>query len=138
MNDIRIKWNLQIRLIPIEKLVPYHQNARTHSETQIAQVAGSILEFGWANPILIRPSGIIIAGYARFLAALLLGLQEVPAIELSGLSEAQCRALAIADNRLALNAGWDEELLCKELAALKDDDFDLDLLGFDGGELSRL
>jgi DNA modification methylase len=138
MNDIRIKWNLQIRLIPIEKLVPYHQNARTHSETQIAQVAASILEFGWTNPILIRPSGIIIAGYARFLAALLLGLQEVPAIELSGLSEAQCRALAIADNRLALNAGWDEELLCKELAALKDDDFDLDLLGFDDGELSRL
>ena len=100
------------------------------------QVAASIREFGWTNPILIRPDRVVIAGHARLLAARKLGLLEVPTIELSGLSEAQCRALAIADNQLAINgAGWDEEMLRIELAALQEEDFDVNLLGFEDDEL---
>jgi DNA modification methylase len=101
-------------------------------------VAASIREFGWTNPILVRPNGVVIAGHARLLAARKLGLAEVPVIELSGLNEAQCRALAIADNQLALTAVWDEELLRAELAALHEQDFDLQVLGFDEQELARL
>src|SRR6185369_9338456 len=102
--------SLQVRLVPIDQLIPYIRNSRTHTDTQIALVAASIREFGWTNPILIRPDMVVIAGHARLLAARKLGLAEVPTIELSGLTEAQCRALAIADNQLAINgAGWDEE-----------------------------
>lgn len=97
--------DLHVRAAAIERLIPFGGNARTHTE---AQVAASIREFGWTNPILIRPDGVIIAGHARLLAARSLGLQQVPVIELSGLTEAQYRALAIADNQLALNAGWDD------------------------------
>ena len=122
--------DLQVRLVPIERLIPYCRNARTHTDAQIAQVAASIREFGWTNPILIRPDGVIIAGHARLLAARQLGLSEVPTIELSGLTETQCRALAIADNQLALNAGWDDEMLRIEIAALQEDEFNLGLLGF--------
>jgi DNA modification methylase len=125
-------------MIPIDRLSPFRGNARTHSEAQVAQVAASIREFGWTNPILIRPDGVVIAGHARLLAARTLGLSEVPTIELHGLTEAQCRALVIADNQLALNAGWNEETLRLELAALKEQDFGLNLLGFDDDELLRL
>lgn len=130
--------NLQIRFVSIETLTPYPGNARTHSDAQVAQVAASIREFGWTNPILIRPDGVIIAGHARLLAARQLGMDKVPVIELKGLSEAQCRALVIADNQLALNAGWDEEMLRLELAALKDQEFSLKLLGFGDDELRDL
>ena len=131
--------NLQVRLVPIDQLIPYIRNSRTHTDAQIALVAASIREFGWTNPILIRPDLVVIAGHARLLAARKLGLTEVPVIELSGLSEAQCRALAITDNQLAISgAGWDEEMLRIELAALKEEDFDLNLVGFDTHELDEL
>jgi hypothetical protein len=94
--------DLHVRYVSVEKRIPYARNARTHTGAQVAQVAASIVAFGWTNPILIRPDGVIIAGHARLLAARQLGLQEVPVIELSGLTEAQCRALSIADNQLAL------------------------------------
>jgi ParB-like chromosome segregation protein Spo0J len=131
--------NLQVRLVPIDQLIPYIRNSRTHTDAQVALVAASIREFGWTNPILVRPDFVVIAGHARLLAARKLGLTEVPVIELSGLSEAQCRALAIADNQLAINgAGWDEEMLRIELAALQEEDFDLNLIGFDTHELDEL
>ena len=130
--------DLLVRLIPIDQVIPDPRNSRTHSDAQVAAVAASIAEFGWTNPILVRPNGVVIAGHCRLLAARSLGLQEVPVIELNGLSEAQCRALVIADNRLALNAAGDEDLLRAELAALQEEQFDLELLGFDDGELARL
>ena len=126
---------LRIEQWPVERLVPY---ARTHSDGQVAQVAASIAEFGFVNPILVGPDRVIIAGHARLLAARKLGLNEVPVIVLEHLSDTQRRALVIADNRLALNAGWDEEMLALELAALREEDFSLDSLGFDDDELTRL
>ena len=129
---------LQVRLCPIDQLVPFQKNARTHSEEQIAQIAASIQEFGWTNPILVGPDYVVIAGHARWAAAKKLGLEEVPVIVLGHLSEAQRRALVIADNQLALNAGWDEELLRVELRALQAEDFDLDLVGFGEVELAEL
>src|SRR5450759_1279365 len=114
----------------IDKLIPYARNARTPSPEQIAQVAASITEFGFVNPILVGADNVIIAGHARLLAAKKLGMTEVPVIVLAHLSEAQRRALVIADNRLALNAGWDDTLLHTELAALQDVNFNLDLMGF--------
>jgi ParB-like chromosome segregation protein Spo0J len=129
---------LQVRLCGVDQLVPFPSNARTHSETQITQIAASIKEYGWTNPILIGPDNVIIAGHARLAAARKLGLTEVPVIELGHLTEAQRRSLVIADNQLALNAGWDEELLRLELHALQEQDVDLDLLGFDVAELDRL
>ncbi|MCL5743452.1 MAG: site-specific DNA-methyltransferase [Acidobacteria bacterium] len=132
MSDLKVvRW-------PVEKLIPYARNARTHSDEQVAQIAASIAEFGWANPILAGADGIIIAGHARLLAARKLGLTEVPVIVLDHLSETQRRALIIADNRLALNAGWDEEMLRVELAALEEEGFDLDLVGFSDEELEDL
>ena len=128
---------LQVVYWPIEKLIPFARNPRTHSEEQINQIAASIREFGWTNPILIDPEGVIIAGHARVLASRKLRMTEVPVIVLSDLSEAQRRALVIADNQLALNAGWDEELLRLELAELQASDFDLELLGFGDGELEK-
>jgi DNA modification methylase len=130
--------NLQVRRVPVEQVFPDPRNARTHNVAQIAAVAASILEFGWTNAILVRPTGVVIAGHARLLAARKLALTEVPVIELGGLSEPQCRALTIADNQLALNAGWDEDLLHAELAALQEQEFDLKVLGFDEKELARL
>ena len=103
--------NLQVVTWPVEKLIPFARNARTHSEEQVAQIAASIAEFGWTSPILTGSDGIIIAGHARLLAARKLKMTEVPVIVLDHLSETQRRALVIADNRLALNAGWDEEML---------------------------
>src|SRR5690242_6410792 len=91
--------DLRLRMVSVEKLIPYARNARTHSASQVRQIAASIREFGWTNPLLVQPEGVIIAGHARLLAARQLGIEEVPVIELAGLSQAQCRALVIADNQ---------------------------------------
>jgi len=119
-------------------LIPYARNARTHSEAQIAEISGSIREFGFTNPVLIDPEGGIIAGHGRVLAARQLEMTQIPTICLSGLSETQRRAYIIADNKLALNAGWDPELLRLELGELKLDGFDLALTGFGELELGDL
>jgi ParB-like chromosome segregation protein Spo0J len=129
---------LQIDMLPVDRLVPYIRNARTHGEDQIAQIAASIAEFGFTNPILIGEDEVIIAGHGRLMAAKALGLTEVPVIVLDHLTEAQRRALVIADNRIAENAGWDDDLLRSELAALREADFELDLIGFDETELDEI
>lgn len=129
---------LQVEMMPLERLAPYARNARTHPEWQIAQIAASIVEFGFTNPILIGSDGVIIAGHGRLQAAQRLGLPEVPVIVLAHLSPAQRRALVIADNKIAENAGWDEELLKAELAALRLEAFDLEVLGFSDDELNEL
>ena len=123
---------MKIESLPIDRLIPYARNSRTHSDAQIAQVAASIREFGFTNPVLIDAEDGIIAGHGRVLAARKLGLEKVPCIRLAHLSETQKRAYIIADNKLALNSGWDEEMLALELAELREVDFDLDLTGFDG------
>ena len=120
----------------IADLIPYARNARTHSDEQVAQIAASIKEFGWTNPILVDGDNGIIAGHGRLAAARKLGNTEVPVIELTGLSEAQKRAYILADNKLALNAGWDIDLLAEELKELKDLNFDLELTGFSDNELA--
>lgn len=119
-------------------LIPYANNSRTHSDDQVSQVAASIKEFGFTNPILIDEKGGIIAGHGRLLAAKKLGLEKVPTITLAGLSEAQKKAYVIADNKLALNAGWDTTALTAELERLQELDFNLDLTGFDADELAQL
>ncbi len=129
---------MQIVMKQITGLAPYARNARTHSEEQIAQIAASIAAFGFTNPILIGGDNVIIAGHGRLRAAQMLELPDVPVIVLDHLSDAQRRALIIADNRIAQNAGWDEDLLRAELATLQDMDFDLELIGFDDEELDRL
>ena len=116
---------------PIDRLIPYARNARTHSTEQVAQVAASMREFGFTSPILIDGDSGVIAGHARLLAARKLGLTEVPVVVLDHLTAAQKRAYVLVDNQLALNAGWDEEMLAAELMALTEDKFDLSLLGFD-------
>src|SRR5580765_4535425 len=127
-----------IELIAVSTLVPYARNTRTHSPEQISQIAASIREFGWTNPILADDTGAVIAGHGRLAAASQLGLAEVPVIRISGLSEAQRRGLAIADNKLALNAGWDDALLALELGELQELNFDLALTGFGEIELGGL
>ena len=122
---------MKIEQIPTADLIPYARNTRTHSPEQVAQIAGSIREFGFTNPVLIDGENGIIAGHGRVMAAGKLGLTKVPCIRLAHLTETQKRAYIIADNKLALNAGWDEELLGLELADLREADFDLGLLGFD-------
>lgn len=129
---------LQIESRAVEELIPYARNPRTHTPEQVAQVAASIVEFGWANPILIGSDNVIIAGHARLEAARKLHLAEVPVIVLDHLTPAQRRALVIADNRLALDAAWDEELLRVELASLQEDGFDLEVVGFTDEELEDL
>lgn len=129
---------LRIKHLPLEALVPHARNARTHSDAQISQIAASIEEFGWTNPVLVDGAGKIIAGHGRVLAAVMLGITKIPCIELRHLTEAQCRAYRLADNKIALNAGWDEELLAVELIDLADLDYDLGLTGFDPDELSAL
>ena len=126
---------LKIEQRAIEALIPYARNSRTHSEAQVAQIAASIREFGFTNPVLIDKDGGIIAGHGRVMAARKLGLKDVPCIALGHLTAAQRKAYIIADNKLALNAGWDEELLAVEFADLKDAGFDLELTGFAAGEL---
>ena len=129
---------MQVQPRPIDSLIPYARNARTHSDEQVAQIAASIREFGWTNPVLVDGDNGIIAGHGRILAARKLGLAEVPCIELAHLSEAQKKAYIIADNKLALNAGWDNDLLALEFAELQELGFDLDLTGFDADELEAL
>src|ERR1700694_4265678 len=128
----------RIELWPVGKLTPFARNPRTHSDAQIAQIAASIAEFGFNNPILVDTKAGIIAGHGRLLAARKLQLTEVPVIVLDHLTDAQKRAYVIADNQLALNAGWDEALLAAELAALQQEDFNLGLIGFEDEELARL
>lgn len=122
----------------VDALIPYARNARTHSADQVAQLAGSMREFGFTNPVLIDAEGGIIAGHGRVMAARQLGMEEVPCIVLGHLSETQRRAYVIADNRLAMNAGWDYDMLALEFAELRLAEFDLDLTGFDAGELDAL
>lgn len=123
---------------PIEKITPYARNSRTHSDEQVAQIAASIREWGWTNPILVDEDGGLIAGHGRLLAARKLGLTQIPTMVAKGWSEAQKKAYVIADNKLALNAGWDLELLAVELGDLQGFDFDLMLTGFSDDELSKL
>jgi DNA modification methylase len=128
----------RIELWPIDRLIPYAKNPRTHSDSQVAQIAASIAEFGFNNPVLVDTKDGIIAGHGRLLAARKLKLDQVPVVVLDHLTETQKRAYILADNRLAELAGWDEELLRGELAELRDADFNLDLIGFDEDELERL
>lgn len=123
---------------PIEKITPYARNSRTHSDEQVAQIAASIREWGWTNPVLVDEDGGLIAGHGRLLAARKLGLTQIPTMVAKGWSEAQKKAYVIADNKLALNAGWDLELLAVELGDLQGFDFDLMLTGFSDDELSKL
>ena len=129
---------MQIQQRPIKDLIPYVNNSRTHSDEQVAQIAASIKEFGWTNPILVDGTNGIIAGHGRLSAARKLGMDSVPVIELAHLSETQKKALIIADNKLALNAGWDTTALSLELEALQETEFDLSLLGFSDKELNEL
>ena len=129
---------LAVQYRPLDSLIGYARNARTHSEAQIAEIAGSIREFGWTNPILVDGENGVIAGHGRLLAARKLGLTEVPVIELAHLTPTQKRAYILADNKLALNAGWDHDLLALELGDLKDAGFDLGLTGFSGDEVADL
>ena len=123
---------------PTDKLIPYARNARTHSDAQVAQIAASIAEFGFTNPILAGSDGVIVAGHGRLAAAQKLGLASVPVVVLDHLTATQRRALVIADNRIAENAEWDEAMLRVELADLQDEGFDLDLTGFDADALAEL
>ncbi|WP_150225728.1 site-specific DNA-methyltransferase [Streptococcus constellatus] len=129
---------MQYYLADINDLIPYIRNARTHSESQIAQIAASIKEFGFLSPILIAEDNTILAGHGRLAAARKLGLKQVPCVKESHLTETQRRAYIIADNKLSLNAGWDEDILAIELSELQGADFDLDLLGFDESELASI
>lgn len=121
-----------------DELIPYARNSRTHSESQVTQIASSIREFGFTNPVLVDAKNSIIAGHGRVMAAKKLGLESVPCLVLSHLSEAQKKAYVIADNQLALNAGWDNEMLKLEVEELAEMDFDLDLLGFDSDFMDLL
>lgn len=129
---------LEVTYRKVEDLIPYARNARTHSDEQVARIAASIKEFGWTNPIIIDGENGIVAGHGRTLAARKLGLAEVPCIELRNLTETQKRAYILADNRLALDAGWDNEMLALELGDLKDAGVDLELTGFSDEELDEL
>jgi DNA modification methylase len=129
---------MKIETIKTTALIPYARNSRSHSESQVAQIAGSIREFGFTNPVLIDADNGIIAGHGRVMAAGLLGLTSVPCIRLAHLTDTQRRAYIIADNKLALNAGWDEEMLGLELGELAELDFDMGLIGFSEEELAGL
>ncbi|RXF66962.1 site-specific DNA-methyltransferase [Hansschlegelia zhihuaiae] len=131
-RDLAVTWR------PVADLIPYARNARTHSDAQVAQIAGSIREFGWTNPILVDGRNGVVAGHGRLLAARKLQMDSVPVIELAGLTEAQRRAYVLADNKLALNAGWDEAMLAAEVADLVALGVDLDLAGFGTGEVEAL
>lgn len=128
----------KLEYLPVTKLTAYETNSRTHSDEQISQIAASINEFGFTNPVLIDPDNTIIAGHGRVQAAKQIGMDEVPCLRLSHLTEAQRKAYVIADNKLALNAGWDDELLRQEIAELKDIEFDISLLGFSEEELNLI
>lgn len=127
----------KIEWLSVETLIPYAKNARTHSDEQVAQIAGSIKEFGFNNPVLIDKENSIVAGHGRLMAARKLGMDKVPVVRLEHMTEAQRKAYVLADNRIALNSGWDTSMLSLELQELKDD-IDLSLLGFDADELDAL
>ena len=129
---------MNIEHLTLDALIPYARNSRTHSDEQVAQVAASIREFGFTNPVLIDANGGIIAGHGRVMAARKLGLADVPCIRLAHLSEAQRRAYIIADNKLALNSGWDEEMLALEFQDLQGMGFDLELTGFADDDIAEL
>lgn len=129
---------MNIETIAVDLLIPYARNSRTHSDEQVAQIAASIREFGFTNPVLIDGEDGIIAGHGRVLGARKIGMKSVPCIRLDHLTENQKRAYIIADNKLALNAGWDDEMLALEFEELRGVDFDLSLTGFDAGELAAL
>lgn len=129
---------MAVEFRPIQSLAPYARNARKHSDEQIEQIAASIREFGWTNPVLVDGENGIIAGHGRVAAAYRLGYQEVPCIELGHLTESQKRAYIIADNKLAENAGWDEFLVSLEIGELADLGFDVDVIGFDAAELAEM
>ncbi|EEQ4686204.1 ParB N-terminal domain-containing protein [Escherichia coli] len=129
---------LKIEYLPVGKLLRYAKNSRTHSDEQVEQLVNSIREFGFTNPVLIDEKNELIAGHGRLAAAEILEMDKVPAIRLSNLSEKQKKAYRIADNKLALNAGWDMQLLVEEVKELMDDDFDIDLLGFNDAELDEM
>jgi ParB-like chromosome segregation protein Spo0J len=122
----------------IDKLIPYARNARTHSDEQVSQIAASIKEWGWTTPVLVDEQGSIIAGHGRTLAAHKLKMTEIPVMVAKGWSDAKKRAYVIADNKLAMNAGWDNEMLALELGEIGELGFDLDLTGFSSGEISGL
>lgn len=128
----------QIEHLLVSSLIPYARNSRTHSDEQVSQIAGSIREFGFTNPVLIDADGTIIAGHGRVMAARKLGLETVPCIRLGHLTSSQVRAYVIADNKLALNAGWDDQMLRSELESLQEDGFSMDLTGFSDDELAEL
>lgn len=128
----------QIEQVSVSTLIPYARNSRTHSDEQVSQIAGSIREFGFTNPVLIDADGTIIAGHGRVMAAKKLGLETVPCIRLGHLTPSQVRAYVIADNKLALNAGWDDQMLRSELESLQEDGFNMDLTGFSEEELAEL
>ena len=130
--------SLVVEDVSVAELTTYERNSRTHSESQVRQLAKSITEFGFTNPVLIDEDNVLIAGHGRLEASKLLGLERVPAIRLVGLSDDQKKALRIADNKLAMNAGWDEDLLKLELGELNLAGFDLDLVGFSDDELADL
>jgi DNA modification methylase len=129
---------MKIEQRKVESLIPYVNNSRKHSDEQVAQIAASIKEFGWTNPILVDGENGIIAGHGRLMAARKLSMEEVPVIELAHLSNNQRKALIIADNKLALNADWDNDILALELSDLSAADYDLDILGFDSDEVGKL
>ena len=130
--------NPNYKTVLVSDLIPYARNSRTHSDVQINKIASSIKEFGFLNPVLIDKDNGIIAGHGRVMAAQKLGLKEVPVLQISHLSDTQKRAYIIADNRLALDAGWDEEMLRVEFAELADMGFDLDLTGFSLDEMANI
>jgi len=129
---------MQIEMMPTERLVPYARNARTHSDDQVAQIAAAITEFGWTNPILLGSDDVIIAGHGRLMAAQRLSMAEVPVIVLGHLTEAQRRAVVLSDNKIALNAGWDLEILMEQIELIRADGFELDLIGFSDDELAEI
>ena len=136
-NKKEIEISKNIKFWATSKLVPYEKNARTHSDEQVSQIAASILEFGFTNPVLVDSKCGVIAGHGRLMAAKQLGLKEVPVIVLDHLNEKQKRAYILADNKLALNAGWDEAVLAEELAALIDSGYETDVIGFSKQELAE-
>lgn len=139
-EEIAVKHNPadKVEQWSIDRLIPYANNARTHSADQVAQIAASIKEWGWTTPVLVDETGSIIAGHGRTLAARLLKMTEIPVMVAGGWSDAKKRAYIIADNKLAMNAGWDNEMLALELGEIGDLGFDLDLTGFTADEIAAL
>lgn len=129
---------LKIEYLPLDKLLCYEKNSRTHSDEQIDQLVNSIREFGFTNPVLIDEKNELIAGHGRLAAAQILDMAQIPSIRLSNLSEKQKKAYRIADNKLALNAGWNMQLLAEEISDLIDSEFDIELLGFNDAEIDEM